>query len=83
MENSIVTIPKPVNEPVFSYKPKTQQRKLLLQELERQSKETIEIPLTIGNKEIKTGDIGKAVMPHDHAHVLRTLYVFLIVKVEP
>ena len=74
MENSIFTIPEPANEPVFSYKPKTQERKLLLQELERQSKETIEIPLIIGNKEIKTGDIGKAVMPHDHAHILATFH---------
>ena len=74
MENSIFTIPEPANEPAFSYKPKTQERKLLLQELERQSRETIEIPLIIGNKEIKTGDIGKAVMPHDHAHVLATFH---------
>jgi len=74
MENSIFTIPEPANEPVFSYKPKAQERKLLLQELERQSRETIEIPLIIGNKEIKTGDTGKAVMPHDHAHVLATFH---------
>ena len=74
MENSIFKIPVPANEPIFSYKPKTQERKLLLQELERQSKETIEIPLIIGNKEIKTGDIGRAVMPHDHAHILATFH---------
>ncbi len=74
MENSIFTIPEPANEPVFSYEPKSQERELILQELERQSKETIEIPLIIGNKEIKTGDIGKAVMPHDHAHILATFH---------
>jgi 1-pyrroline-5-carboxylate dehydrogenase len=74
MENSIFTIPEPANEPVFSYKPKSQERNLLLQELERQSKEIIEIPLIIGSKEIKTGDIGKAVMPHDHAHTLATFH---------
>ena len=74
MENLIFTIPIPANEPVFSYKPKSQERELVLQELERQSKETIEIPLIIGNKEIKTGDIGKAVMPHDHGHILATFH---------
>jgi len=74
MENSIFTIPEPANEPVFSYKPKAQERKLLLQELERQFRETIEIPLIIGNEEIKTGDTGKAVMPHDHAHLLATFH---------
>jgi 1-pyrroline-5-carboxylate dehydrogenase len=74
MENSIFTIPEPANEPVFSYKPKSQQREIILQELERQSKETIEIPLIVGNKEIKTGDIGKVVMPHDHGHILATFH---------
>jgi 1-pyrroline-5-carboxylate dehydrogenase len=32
--------------------------------------EKIEIPLFIGGKEVATGDTAKAVMPHDHAHVL-------------
>ena len=28
------------------------------------------IPLIIGGQEVKSGETGKAVMPHDHAHVL-------------
>jgi 1-pyrroline-5-carboxylate dehydrogenase len=32
--------------------------------------EKIEIPLIIGGREIRTGRMGKTVMPHDHAHVL-------------
>ena len=31
---------------------------------------SIEIPLIIGGKEIKTGDIGSVVMPNDHKHIL-------------
>jgi 1-pyrroline-5-carboxylate dehydrogenase len=32
--------------------------------------ERIEVPLIIGGKEVTTGDLAKAVMPHDHGHVL-------------
>src|SRR5947208_969046 len=32
--------------------------------------EKIDMPLIIGGKEVKTGACGRAVMPHDHAHVL-------------
>jgi 1-pyrroline-5-carboxylate dehydrogenase len=32
--------------------------------------ERIEIPAVIGGEEIRTGDLGHAVMPHDHRHVL-------------
>ena len=32
--------------------------------------EAVEIPVVIGGKEIRTGQIEKAVMPHKHGHVL-------------
>jgi len=34
----------------------------------------VEIPLIIGGKEIRTGDTGKVVMPHNHSHVLATYH---------
>ncbi|MCS5646102.1 MAG: L-glutamate gamma-semialdehyde dehydrogenase, partial [Candidatus Marinimicrobia bacterium] len=36
--------------------------------------QTIEIPLIIDGKEIKTGDMGNCVMPHNHQHVLATYH---------
>ena len=36
--------------------------------------EQIEIPLIIGGKEVRTGDVGEAVCPHDHRHVLATFH---------
>ena len=36
--------------------------------------QTIEIPLIIDGKEIKTGDTGNCVMPHNHQHVLATYH---------
>lgn len=70
MNNALFQFERPVNEPVNSYAPGTKEREDLKKELERQSSQKVEIPLIIGGKEIKTGDMGKVVMPHDHQHVL-------------
>jgi 1-pyrroline-5-carboxylate dehydrogenase len=34
------------------------------------AKERLDIPCIVGGREIRTGTLAKAVMPHDHAHVL-------------
>ncbi len=68
--SSITQVPEPKNEPVLSYAPGTPERKELKAALDRMSAEEIEIPLLIGGKEIRTGDTERAVMPHNHSHVL-------------
>ena len=67
-------IPMPKNEPILSYAPGSPERKALQAELERMSNETIEIPLIIGGKEVKTGKMAKAVEPHNHKHVLANFH---------
>ncbi len=67
-------IPMPQNEPILSYAPGSPERKALQVELERMSNETIEIPLIIGGKEVKTGKMAKAVEPHNHKHVLANFH---------
>ncbi len=63
-------VPPPVNEPIKSYAPGTAERVTLKERLASMSGERVEIPLIIGGKEIRTGDLSQAVMPHDHRHVL-------------
>jgi 1-pyrroline-5-carboxylate dehydrogenase len=63
-------VPPPVNEPVRSYAPGTPERASLKARLKAMAAEKIDMPLIIGGKEVKTGDCGRAVMPHDHQHVL-------------
>ena len=63
-------VPPPVNEPVKSYAPGSPERKALKERLASMSAERIDIPLVIGGKEIRTGDVAHAVMPHAHQHVL-------------
>ncbi len=70
MNNAIFQFDYPENEPVKSYAPGTRERKALQEELDRLSSEVIDIPLIIGGKEIRTGDTGTVVMPHDHRHKL-------------
>jgi len=63
-------VPPPVNEPIRSYAPGTPERASLKARLKAMAGEKIDMPLIIGGKEVKTGACGRAVMPHDHAHVL-------------
>jgi len=70
MNNAIFNIERPKNEKVHSYSPGTRERKALNSELNRLSGEVQDIPLIIGGKEVRTGDTGTVVMPHDHGHVL-------------
>jgi 1-pyrroline-5-carboxylate dehydrogenase len=70
MNNSIFTYARPQNEPVLNYYPGSKERKALMLEIEKMRNETMEIPLIIGGKEIRTGDMGTVVMPHNHSHIL-------------
>lgn len=74
MNNAIFNFPLPANEPVKTYLPGSPERIALDAELKRQSSEVIDIPLVIGGKEIRTGNIGTVVMPHNHKHILATYH---------
>src|SRR5215208_7062789 len=63
-------VPPPVNEPVKTYAPGSPERAALKTRLRQMAGERIEIPVVIGGREIRTGEKGTAVMPHDHRHVL-------------
>jgi len=75
MNNAIYNFREPKNEPVLSYKPGSQERRLLEEELLAQKNKVIDIPLIIGGKEIRTGKTGHVVMPSDHKHILATYHM--------
>lgn len=68
MNNSIFSFPVPANEPVKGYLAGSPERIAIDAELKRQRKTVVEIPLIIGGKEIKTGNMGDVVEPHNHKH---------------
>ncbi len=73
MNNILYGFERPTNEPVFAYAPGSKERLALRTALEQSPKE-IEIPLIIGGKEVRTGDVGKVVEPHNHKSVLATYH---------
>jgi 1-pyrroline-5-carboxylate dehydrogenase len=70
----IFRVPPPVNEPIRDYAPGSPERASLQLRLEQMRNERVEIPLIIGGKEVRTGTIKEAVMPHDKDHVLADVH---------
>ena len=70
MFNAKATIPLPSNEPGLSYAPGSQERQKLKKKIEELRAAQIEIPLIIDGKEVKTGTMGRCILPHDHGTVI-------------
>ncbi|MFO1473988.1 MAG: L-glutamate gamma-semialdehyde dehydrogenase [Lysobacterales bacterium] len=70
MSLAISKVPTPVNEPVKSYLPGSPERASLQARLAELAATRTEMPLVIDGKDVRTGKLGQAVMPHRHAHVL-------------
>ena len=70
MTNAVIHIPEPTNEPLLGYAPGTPERKSLKAQLKEMLSTEIEVPILIGGKEIRTGDLGEIRVPHDHGHLL-------------
>jgi 1-pyrroline-5-carboxylate dehydrogenase len=70
MNNAMFGFGRPQNEPILQYLKGSAERTALEEAIKKMSTEEIEIPLIIGGKEIKTGNMGTVVMPHNHKKVL-------------
>jgi 1-pyrroline-5-carboxylate dehydrogenase len=70
MSNGIFSVPDPRNEPILAYAPGSPERRALRAQMEKMSKEVIEIAPRIGGRAVQTGVTAEAVMPHNHRHVL-------------
>jgi len=70
LNNAIFKVPMPSNEPIYDYAPGSPERAQLKIALDDIAGKRIDIPLIIGGKEVRTGQLGQVVMPHDHEHVL-------------
>jgi len=75
MSLGIFKVPHPINEPVKGYAPGSPERASLAAKVKEMAAQKIEIPLIIGGKEVRTGRLAKAVMPHDHGHVLADVHL--------
>ncbi|MFH0760864.1 MAG: L-glutamate gamma-semialdehyde dehydrogenase [Bacteroidota bacterium] len=74
MNNAVFTFDSPKNETILQYAPGSREREQITAEIGRMSNAQIEIPLIIGGREIRTGNTGTVLMPHNHRHVLATYH---------
>jgi 1-pyrroline-5-carboxylate dehydrogenase len=63
-------VPPAVNEPVKSYAPGSPERAELKNKIAEMRAEVRDIPMFIGDKEIRNENKQKITPPHDHAHLL-------------
>jgi 1-pyrroline-5-carboxylate dehydrogenase len=82
MANGMLNVPFPENEPILQYAPGSPERAELKAAYEELKSQQIEIPLLIGGREVKTGDLGDCRMPHDHGHLLGTYHKASAAQVE-
>ena len=67
---SILQPPAAHNEPVRDYGPGSPERRSLQTRLRAMQEERIDIPMVIGGRDERSGDVYEAVMPHNTKHVL-------------
>jgi len=63
-------VPEPANERVRNYAPGTHERETLKEEIQRLRSQVLDIPMIIGGKEIRTGNLVPIYPPHDQKHLL-------------
>ena len=68
MSNSSFKVPYPVNEEILNYTPKSSEKKSVLKKYKELFNSSVEIPLWINGKHIKTGETENIMPPHDHNH---------------
>ncbi|MBZ0328073.1 MAG: L-glutamate gamma-semialdehyde dehydrogenase [Altibacter sp.] len=70
MGKGFFEVPIAVNEPIKSYAPGSPEREEVLTTYKKMFKSTVEVPLYINGKSVKTGNTKTMSPPHDHKHVL-------------
>ena len=64
------SLPMPANEPVLNYTPGSSERIRLKEVLAELKSEVADIPMFIGNAEVRTGKTLEIRPPHEHGHLL-------------
>lgn len=82
MSTGFFSIPSPKNEPVLSYAPGSKERAALKKALEEARATTVDIPMYIGDEEVRTENKKVIAPPHDHKHLLGHFYEGDVTHVE-
>jgi len=75
MGKGFFNVPKAKNEPVKGYAPGSKERNEVLEQYKLYYNDSVDIPMYIGNNEIKTDITNTISPPHDHQHVVGTYHI--------
>ncbi len=70
MSNAIFRVPKAINEPIKGYAPGSPERAALKRAIADLKSTTVDIPMFIGGKEVRTGKTVSIHPPHELKHTL-------------
>jgi len=70
MFNGIFHILQPTNETALDYAPASTERAKLKARLKQMLAQQIDVPMIIGGKELRNGNLRQIRCPHDHKHIL-------------
>ncbi len=70
MTRGFFNVPTAVNEPVKSYVPGSPEREELLTTYKTMFNSSVDVPMYINGKEVRTGNTKNITPPHDHQHIV-------------
>ena len=75
MGKGFFQVPAAINEPVKSYAPGSKERKEVAKQYAAYYNGSLDVPMYIGNEEIRTGNTKNMTPPHDHQHIVGQYHV--------
>ena len=75
MNNSIVNVPIPINEPIKEYRNNSPEKESVLKEYKKLRNSKTDVKMWIGGKFIKSAKTASMSPPHDHKHILGKYYL--------
>ena len=75
MGKGFFQVPWPKNEPILGYAPGSPERETVLNQYKEYYNGSVDIPLYIGDQEIRTGNTRNMSPPHDHQHIVGTYHM--------
>lgn len=73
--NGFFKVPVPINEPILNYAPGSAEKKELKAALADARNKVLDIPMYIGNEEVRSQKTTDIRPPHDHQHLLGKFHV--------
>ncbi|MEO9891533.1 L-glutamate gamma-semialdehyde dehydrogenase [Aurantibacter sp.] len=75
MGKGFFQVPTAINEPILGYAPGSTEREEVLKQYEAYYNNSIEVPMYIGKKKVKSGNTKPMSPPHDHQHNVGSYHI--------